>query len=75
MATHRVERGEYLLRIARVAYGLDEITLVELLDATDAYREARVAVAEAEAAAALAYLDLRRATGGTLPPLTLTPTP
>lgn len=62
-----------LLQIARVAYGLDEISLVELLDATDAYREARVAVIDADAAAALAYLDLRRATGGALIDLTLTP--
>lgn len=60
-----------LLQIARVAYGLDEISLVELLDATDAYREARVAVIDADAAAALAYIDLRRATGGALSPLTL----
>jgi cobalt-zinc-cadmium efflux system outer membrane protein len=68
-----LDGADDLLRIARVAYGLDEISLVELLDATDAYREARVAVAAAEAAAALAYLDLRRAAGGALPALTLTP--
>ena len=46
-----LDGADDLLRIARVAYGLDEISLVELLDATDAYREARVAVAAAEAAA------------------------
>jgi cobalt-zinc-cadmium efflux system outer membrane protein len=67
---------EDLLATARVAYDEGELSLVELLDAADAYREARVVSAELLADYTAAYYDLSYAAGGTLTPSTpTTPTP
>ena len=61
-----------LLATARVAYGEGALSLVELLDAADAYREARVVSSELLADYTAAYYDLLYAAGGTLTP---SPTP
>ena len=53
-----------LLRIAQVAYTEGEMSLVELLDAMDAYRAARVAAVEARRDLWISYFDLERAAGG-----------
>ena len=63
---------EDLLATARVAYGEGALSLVELLDAADAYREARVVSTELLADYTAAYYDLLRSAGGTL---TTTPSP
>jgi cobalt-zinc-cadmium efflux system outer membrane protein len=55
---------EALLRIARVAYAEGEMSLVELLDAVDAYRAARVAAVEARRDVWVTFFDLERAAGG-----------
>lgn len=55
-----------LLAAARVAYGEGELSLVELLDAADAYREARIVSTDLAADYTAAYYDLLRATGGAL---------
>jgi cobalt-zinc-cadmium efflux system outer membrane protein len=55
---------EALLRIAGVAYAEGEMTLVELLDAVDAYRAARIAAIEARRDWWIAFFDLERAAGG-----------
>ncbi|MDQ3309554.1 MAG: TolC family protein [Gemmatimonadota bacterium] len=62
-----------LLRTARVAYAEGEMTLVELLDAADAYRSAREAVADLQAEYLVAAYDLERATGAPLSPTTAQP--
>jgi cobalt-zinc-cadmium efflux system outer membrane protein len=54
-----------LLEIARLAYDEGELELVELLDAAEAYRDARVMAVELSADAWVAYFDLARAMGGT----------
>ena len=63
---------EGLLATARVAYGEGALSLVELLDAADAYREARVVSTDLAADYTAAYYDLLRSAGGTLrtPPST-----
>lgn len=53
-----------VLRIARAAYGGGELSLLELLDATDAYRDARVRSSALLADYWTAYYDLERALGG-----------
>jgi cobalt-zinc-cadmium efflux system outer membrane protein len=55
---------EALLRIARVAYAEGEMSLVELLDAVDAYRAARVAAVGARRDVWVTFFDLERAAGG-----------
>ena len=52
-----------LLEIARVSYAEGEMSLVELLDAADAYRSARETVNELLADFLIATYDLERATG------------
>jgi outer membrane protein, heavy metal efflux system len=67
---------EGLLATARVAYGEGALSLIELLDAANAYREARVVSTELLADYTVAYYDLLRSAGGALTPLpstTLTP--
>jgi cobalt-zinc-cadmium efflux system outer membrane protein len=54
---------EALLRVARVAYAEGEMTLVELLDAVDAFRTARVAAVNARRDLWVAYFDFERAGG------------
>lgn len=58
-----VADADELLEIARVAYDEGEMTLVELLDATDAFRAGRISAAELRAETWIAYFDLLRATG------------
>jgi len=58
---------EALLGVARVAYAEGEMTLVELLDAVDAYRAARVTTVQARRDLWNTFFDLERAAGG-LPP-------
>ncbi len=53
-----------ILDIAQVAYDAGEMTLVELLDAADALRNARMAEARLGADLWIAVYDLERAQGG-----------
>lgn len=52
-----------LLETARVAYAEGEMTLIELLDAADAYRSARESVNQLLSDYLISVYDLRRATG------------
>jgi cobalt-zinc-cadmium efflux system outer membrane protein len=61
-----------LLETARVAYGEGEMSLIELLDAADAYRSARESVNHLLGDYLIALYDLQRATGR-LPDLEPTP--
>lgn len=58
--------AEDLLGIARVSYESGEISLIELLDAVDAWRDALVMRAELEADLVESEHELRRAIGGTV---------
>ena len=53
-----------LLDIAQVSYAEGEMTLLELLDAAEAFRVARVTTTELEADYWVSYYDLERAAGG-----------
>ena len=53
-----------LLEIAQVAYDAGEMTLVELLDAAEALRDAHSAEAKLRSDLWIAYYDLERAMGG-----------
>jgi outer membrane protein, heavy metal efflux system len=55
---------EMLLRVARVAYAEGEMSLVELLDAVDAYRTARVAAVETRRDLWISFYNFERAAGG-----------
>jgi cobalt-zinc-cadmium efflux system outer membrane protein len=55
---------EGLLRIARMAYAEGEMSLVELLDAVDAFRTARVTAVNAHRDLWVTYFDVERAAGG-----------
>ena len=59
-----LEDAEALLGSARAAYAEGEMTLLELLDAADAYRDARVSALSLRSATWIAYYDLLRAMGG-----------
>ena len=56
--------AEALLAAARVAYDEGEMTLVEFLDAADAFRDARLSALILRAEAWIAYYNLLRAMGG-----------
>jgi len=56
--------AEVLLSAARVAYDEGEMTLVEFLDATGAFRDARLSALVLRAEAWIAYYNLLRAMGG-----------
>lgn len=56
--------AEVLLSAARVAYDEGEMTLVEFLDATGAFRDARLSALTLRAEAWIAYYNLVRAMGG-----------
>ena len=56
--------AEALLAAARVAYDEGEMTLVEFLDATGAFRDARLSAITLRAEAWIAYYNLLRAMGG-----------
>ena len=53
-----------LLDVALISYGEGELTLLELLDAAEAYSEAGVTKLQLNAAHWIAYYDLERAVGG-----------
>ena len=53
-----------ILEIAQVAYDAGEMTLVELLDAAEALRDARMAESRLGAELWIAFYDLERAQGG-----------
>jgi outer membrane protein, heavy metal efflux system len=56
--------AEDLLGIAQIAYEANEMELIELLDAADALREARMLEARMRAGFWTSYFDLERAVGG-----------
>ena len=56
--------GPNILEIAQVAYDAGEMTLVELVDAAEALRDARIAEARLRAELQIALYDLERAQGG-----------
>jgi len=68
---HRLEAGgammldeaEALLATAQAAYTEDEMTLLELLDAAEAFRDARLSALSLQSATWIAYYDLIRAMG------------
>lgn len=53
-----------LLHIAQLSYDEGEMTLVELLDAAEAYRDAQIMTTELIADFQISYYDLLRAAGG-----------
>lgn len=55
--------SEDLLDIAQTSYGEGEMSLVELLDAADAYRDARLTTVDLRADLWTRYFELRRAMG------------
>lgn len=59
------DRSAAVLESARVAYEEGEMSLIELLDAAEAYRAARVLAVELRAGIWIAYFDLLRAMGAT----------
>ena len=61
---HLLSGVDDLLRIARVSYGEGEMSLLELLDAAEAYRESQIAFSELTSELWIGYYDLERATGG-----------
>lgn len=56
--------AEELLDIAQLSYDEGEMTLIELLDAAGAYRDARLMKIELKADFQISYYDLLRAAGG-----------
>lgn len=58
--------ADALLHAARVGYAEGEMSLVELLDAAAAYRDARISRLDLISAFQIAYYDLLRAAGGTI---------
>lgn len=63
IADSLLAQADDLLEIARVAYAEGELGLVELLDAAEAFRDARVTALELRAETWIAYYDVSRATG------------
>ena len=61
---HLLSGVDDLLRIARVGYGEGEMSLLELLDAAEAYRESQIAFSKLTSELWIGYYDLERATGG-----------
>jgi cobalt-zinc-cadmium efflux system outer membrane protein len=64
LESNRVAGRPNILTIAQVAYDAGEMTLVELLDAADALRDARMAQTRLAAELWIAFYDLERARGG-----------
>ena len=60
------ETGD-LLEIALTSYSEGEMTLIELLDAATAYRDARLTSIDLQAALWTSYYDVLRAAGDPLP--------
>lgn len=67
--------ADELLHAARVGYEEGEMSLVELLDAAEAYRDARVSSIDLLSDFQIAYFDLLRAAGGSIEDLTFTSAP
>jgi cobalt-zinc-cadmium efflux system outer membrane protein len=59
-----LDEAARLVEIARVAYEEGEIGIVELLDAADAYLDARLMNGAVHAEGWLAHFELQRAVGG-----------
>lgn len=57
-------QSDELLESGRVAYDEGEMSLVELLDAAEAYRMSRILAVDLRAGTWIAYFDLLRAMGG-----------
>lgn len=66
IATDLLADIDALLTAARTAYSEGEMTLVELLDAAEAYRDARISTLELTTDLRIAYYDLVRAAGGSI---------
>lgn len=66
--------ADELLHAARVGYDEGEMSLVELLDAAEAYRDARVSSLELLADFQIAYFDVLRAAGGSINGISFTTT-
>lgn len=66
--------AEALLQAARVGYSEGEMSLVELLDAAEAYRDARTSTIALQTDLQVAYYDLLRASGGAFADLTFSTT-
>ena len=64
VATDLVADGEALLSAANAAYAEQEMSLLELLDAAAAFRDAQVSALSLRSEAWIAYFDLLRAMGG-----------
>lgn len=58
------EDADDLVEIAQVAYAAGEMSLIDVLDAAEALREARIAEARLRADLWTSYYDLERAVGG-----------
>jgi cobalt-zinc-cadmium efflux system outer membrane protein len=64
VADELLAEPEALLRIARVAYAEGEMSLVELLDAVEAFRAARTELVEVRRDLWISFFDFERAAGG-----------
>ena len=63
-------KAEDLLRIARVSYSEGEMSLLELLDASEAFRESQILGSRLSSEHWIRYYDLERAMGGVPPAAT-----
>jgi cobalt-zinc-cadmium efflux system outer membrane protein len=59
-----LQGSDDILRIARVSYSEGEMTLLELLDAAGAFRDAKLALIRLRSRYWTTYFDLERAMGG-----------
>lgn len=66
IAANLLAETDELLTAARVAYSEGEMSLVELLDAAEAYRDARTTTLDLRTDLRIAYYDLVRAAGGAI---------
>ena len=66
--------ADELVHAARVGYAEGELSLVELLDAAEAFRDARVSSLELMSDFQIAYFDLLRAAGGSIDRFSFTAT-
>jgi cobalt-zinc-cadmium efflux system outer membrane protein len=64
LAEPLTEEAADLVEIAQIAYEEGEMDLIDVLDAADALREARIAEARLRADLWISYYDLERAVGG-----------
>jgi cobalt-zinc-cadmium efflux system outer membrane protein len=64
IAGELLSEADALLHAARIGYAEGEMSLIELLDAAEAYRDARISTIDLQAGLQIAYYDLLRASGG-----------